>query len=88
MTEPTTKPAASPAQKYTTEQLAAVGEVALARLHGLNNPLAALLAEAQLLQLEPLASEHAAAVERIVELCRRVVQTVREMDKASRAAAG
>ncbi len=87
MSETIPAPAAPPAQKYTTEQLAAVGQVALARLHGLNNPLAALLAEAQLLQLEPLSAEHAAAVERIVELCRRVVQTVREMDRASRAAA-
>lgn len=74
-------------QNYTPEQLAAVGDVALRLMHGLNNPLAALLAEAQLLQMESLAPEHAEAVERIVELCRRVVRTTRELDAAATRAA-
>jgi signal transduction histidine kinase len=55
-------------------------------VHGLNNPLAALLAEAQLLQFEPLAAEHAAAIERMIELCRRIARTVRELEEATRAA--
>jgi signal transduction histidine kinase len=78
----------APRQKYTTEQLAAVGAVALKLLHDLNNPLAALLAEAQLLQLEPLTAEQSAAVGRIVEQCRRVVRVSKEIDAATRTAAG
>lgn len=37
--------------------------------HSLNNSLTSLLAEAQLLALEDLAEEHAAAVDRMVQLC-------------------
>jgi len=49
--------------------------------HKLNNPLAALLAEAQLLGMEPsLEPEQAAAVERVVALTRRVIGIVRELD--------
>lgn len=46
--------------------------------HSLNNPLAALLAELQLLELEELAPEHREAVERAIGLCRRVIALVRE----------
>ena len=46
--------------------------------HSLNNPLAALLAELQLLELEELAPEHREAVERAIGLCRRVITLVRE----------
>jgi signal transduction histidine kinase len=74
-------------KKYSTEQLAAAGAIALDLRHDVNNPLAALLAEAQLLALEPLAPEHLAAVERMVELCRRTVTLLRELDAATRAAA-
>jgi hypothetical protein len=73
--------------KYTTQQLAAAGVVALDMRHQINNPLAALLAEAQVLGLEPLAPDHQAAVERIVDLCRRVVVLLRELDVATRGAA-
>jgi signal transduction histidine kinase len=48
--------------------------------HKLNNPLAALLAEAQLLQLESLPREHAASVARIVELCRRVIDVTKTIE--------
>lgn len=49
--------------------------------HQLNNPLAALLAEAQLLGMEPtLTAEHRAAAARITELTRRVIALVRELD--------
>lgn len=63
--------------RRTRQQLAA-GAMAQRLPHALNNPLAALLAEAQLLELEELAPEHRAAVRRIVELCRRVAGVVRE----------
>ncbi|MBL8998217.1 MAG: hypothetical protein KJZ74_08335 [Gemmatimonadales bacterium] len=46
--------------------------------HSLNNPLAGLLAELQLLELEELAPEHRESVERAIGLCRRVIQIVRE----------
>ena len=49
--------------------------------HKLTHPLAALLAEAQLLGMEPsLEPEQAAAVERVVALTRRVIGIVRELD--------
>jgi signal transduction histidine kinase len=48
--------------------------------HEIKNPLAALLAEAQLLAQAPLPAEHAIAVERIVELTRRVVRKVEALD--------
>ena len=49
--------------------------------HEINNPLSALLAEAQLLTLEPaLAAEHRVAMEHIIELTRRVISRVRELD--------
>ncbi len=52
--------------------------------HQLNNPLAALLAEAQLLGLEPtLGAEQRAAAERITELTRRVISLVRELDRVA-----
>jgi signal transduction histidine kinase len=51
----------------------ALGESARALQHAFNNPLTALLAEAQLLELEPLGVEHHAAVDRILALARRLV---------------
>jgi signal transduction histidine kinase len=49
--------------------------------HSLNNPLAALLAEAQLLAMETtLDPEHVAAVDRMTALVRRLITLVREMD--------
>jgi signal transduction histidine kinase len=74
-------------KKYSPKQLAAAGAVALELRHDVSNPLAALLAEAQLLALEPLAPEHQAAVGRMVDLCRQTVALLREMDVATRAAA-
>lgn len=50
--------------------------------HQLNNPLAALLAEAQLLAMETtLDGDHRVAVERIIELIRRVIGTVKSLDE-------
>jgi signal transduction histidine kinase len=49
--------------------------------HSLNNPLAALLAEAQLLGMETtLDREHRAAVDRMTELVRRLIALVRGLD--------
>lgn len=68
-----------------TQQLMAAGELALRLQHSLNNPLAALLAEAQLLALEDLPPEHQASVGRIIGLCKRVVNVVRGLDGVGRA---
>jgi DNA-binding NarL/FixJ family response regulator len=62
------------------QQLMAAGEVAMRLQHSLNNPLAALLAEAQLLEMESLSPEHAMSVRRIVEQCRRVIDVVRQLE--------
>ena len=58
----------------------AAGEAALSLQHGINNPLAALLAEAQLLQLEELSPEQRSSTDRMVELCRRIVGLVQRLD--------
>ena len=68
-----------------TQRLLAAGDLATRLQHSLNNPLAALLAEAQLLELEPLIPEHRASVERIIELSRRVIDVVRALDGTGRA---
>jgi hypothetical protein len=47
-------------------------------LHTINNPLAGLLAELQLLEMDDLKAEQRAAVERSIALCRRVIQIARE----------
>jgi signal transduction histidine kinase len=64
------------------EQLAA-GVAARSMQHAMNNPLTALLAEAQLLELEPLADEHRLAIVRMVELARRVAAVIRRLVGAS-----
>lgn len=46
--------------------------------HSLNNPLAALLAELQLLEMEELTAEQRDGVERALGLVRRVIQIVRD----------
>ena len=68
------------AELRRTQQLIAAGGVALRLQHALNNPLTALLAEAQLLEMEELPREHHAAAQRIVELCRRTIAVVRQLD--------
>ncbi len=51
--------------------------------HQLNNPLAALLAETQLLSMETtLDAQQRMAVERIIELVRRVIDLVRDLNSA------
>ena len=58
----------------------ATGQATLSLQHSINNPLAALLAEAQLLQLEELTGEQRQAVDRMIDLCRRIVSLVRRLD--------
>ena len=61
-------------------QLVAAGELAARMQHALNNPLTALMAEAQLLEMEPLGEEQRLAVSRMIELCRRLIGIVRQLD--------
>jgi len=68
-----------------TRQLIAAGQLAMRLQHSLNNPLAALLAEAQLLELEPLEADHKESVQRIIELTRRVIGVVRGLDGVGKA---
>jgi signal transduction histidine kinase len=68
--------------------LLAAGQLAVRLQHRLNNPLAALLAEAQLLELEPLTPDVAASVQRMVELCRRVIEETRSIDGLANAVGG
>lgn len=58
----------------------AAGQAALSLQHAINNPLAALMAEAQLLQMEELNGEQRGSVDRMVELCRRISVLVRQLD--------
>jgi signal transduction histidine kinase len=66
----------------------AAGQAVLSLQHGINNPLAALMAEAQLLQMEQLSGEQRGSVDRMVELCRRIVVLVRQLDALSGTGAG
>ncbi|HXY30002.1 MAG TPA: histidine kinase dimerization/phospho-acceptor domain-containing protein [Gemmatimonadaceae bacterium] len=62
----------------------AIQHVTAVAQHQLNNPLAALLVETQLLGLEPtLAPQHKEALDRITELVRRVIKLVRTLDEAT-----
>jgi signal transduction histidine kinase len=63
-----------------TRRLLAAGRIARRVKHDINNPLAALLAEAQLLELEDLGDEAKAAVGRIVELTRRIIDQARQLE--------
>ncbi|HSJ64694.1 MAG TPA: histidine kinase dimerization/phospho-acceptor domain-containing protein [Gemmatimonadaceae bacterium] len=63
------------------DRLAAFQKNAARLQHAMNNPLAALLAEEQLLATEDtLSDEHREAVERMIELTRRVIVLVRDLD--------
>ena len=72
----------NPSLRGPGERLAEIRRLVARVQHEVNNPLAALLAEAQLLSLEPtLAAEHRVAVQRIIELVRRVVGSVQKLDE-------
>jgi signal transduction histidine kinase len=66
-----------------TQRLLAAGEIALGLQHAMNNPLTAVLAEAQLLEMEPLPPDAMTAVRRIIEGTRRLVALVRKLDAVS-----
>ena len=66
-----------------TQRLLAAGEIALGLQHAMNNPLTAVLAEAQLLEMEALPPEAMTAVGRIIESTRRLVALVRKLDVVS-----
>lgn len=68
------------AEVMRARRLIAAGEIALKFQHSLNNPLAGILAEAQLLQLDPVTPEQHEALERIVALCRRIVEMGKALD--------
>ncbi len=74
-------------QPATAERRFAELQELTARIqHEVNNPLAALLAETQLLGMEPtLPDEHRATVDRVVTLVRRVVASVRKLDQVREA---
>jgi len=61
-------------------RITAAGEVALRLQHSLNNPLAGLMAEVQLLQMEELGPPHTETLERMLTLCRRMVEITRALD--------
>lgn len=65
------------------QRLLAAGEIALGLQHAMNNPLTAVLAEAQLLEMEQLSPETMTAVRRIIDSTRRLVALVRKLDAVS-----
>ena len=60
-------------------ELAAVGEQVGRFRHDLNNPLTALLTEAQLLELDAVDAATRATAGRIVSICRRVIASARAL---------
>ena len=67
-------------QVMRARRLVAAGETALHLQHDINNPLAALLAELQLMQMDALAPQHVEAVERMLALCYRLIAITRRLD--------
>ena len=77
-----TREGPAPVEKSTDMQ-----RLTLQVQHRLNNPLAALLAETQLLGMDQtLGLEQQEAVERVVDLVRRVIALVRDLDAGPSAA--
>gem|GEM_PF-2111590 len=67
-------------QVTRARRLVAAGEIALRLQHALNNPLAGLLAESQLMLMDPQTTDQQASLERIVGLCRRMIEITRTLD--------
>ena len=61
-------------------RLVAAGEIAARLQHALNNPLMGLLAETQLMQLDAVPADQAEALERMVGLCRRMIELTKSLD--------
>jgi hypothetical protein len=73
------EPAPTAAVELERLQHAAVlGGAAVQWRHTLNNSLAALLAEAQLLGMERLRGEEREGIERMIALCRRMISVLRD----------
>ena len=71
--------AADAAELARVRMLFTLGTSARDTEHAFNNPLTALMAEAQLLELEDMPAEQRAAVERILDLSRRLVTISRQL---------
>jgi signal transduction histidine kinase len=67
-------------QVMRARRLVAAGEIAMGLQHALNNPIAGIMAEAQLMQFEEVPAEQAQALARVVELCRRLIELTRSLD--------
>jgi signal transduction histidine kinase len=67
-------------QVMRARRLVSAGEIALRLQHALNNPIAGIMAEAQLMQFDAVSPEHAEALKRMVALCRRMVELTRNLD--------
>ncbi len=67
-------------QVTRARRLVAAGEIALRLQHALNNPLAGILAESQLMLMDPQTPDQQASLERIVGLCRRMIEMTRTLD--------
>lgn len=78
---------ASPAnaleQLQRTRQLAEAGEIAIRLQHALNNPLTALLAEGQLMELEAETEDQRAVAARMLTQVRRLIEIVKRLDGVS-----
>jgi signal transduction histidine kinase len=66
-----------------TRRLLAAGELAVGLRHAFNNPLTALMAELQLLQMDVREPETRAAVDRMLELVRRLTELSRALESVS-----
>lgn len=63
-----------------TRRLIAAGELSITLRHAINNPLAALMAEVQLLQIDAADDDTRAAAGRMLELVRRLTEVSRMLE--------
>lgn len=73
-------PVAPDGQLARMRRLVAAGELVVTLRHSINNPLAALMAEVQLLQLEARDPETRASAGRMLDLVRRVTEITRSLE--------
>jgi len=77
---PSAPDGATRAALIRTRRLNAAGEMALTLQHDFNNPLAALMAEVQMLQMDAPNAETQATAGRMLELVRRLTALSRSLD--------
>jgi hypothetical protein len=75
-------------QVMRARRLVSAGEIALRLQHGINNALAGVLAEAQIMQLDECTAEQKESLERIIALCRRIIAQTRSLDGIGERAGG